>query len=67
MYKYLAQVWQYHNSLQFLTTYKTHKGAGARRGDCSSSTRNRLHSSLGMHYYTVLAKELEKHGKTHLI
>ena len=31
MYKYLAQVWQYHNSLQFLTTYKTHKGAGARR------------------------------------
>lgn len=32
MYKYLAQVWQYHNSLQFLTTYKTHKGAGARRG-----------------------------------
>lgn len=33
MYKYLAQVWQYHNSLQFLTTYKTHKGVGARRGE----------------------------------
>lgn len=35
MYKYLAQVWQYHNSLQFFffTTYKTHKGVGARRGE----------------------------------
>lgn len=28
MYKYLAQVWQYHNSLHFfLTTYKTHRGS----------------------------------------
>ncbi len=67
MYKYLAQVWQYHNSLQFLTTYKTRKGVGARRGrlllinkkQTSQQPRNALIYSA--------SKKVEKHGKTHLL